>query len=146
MAENKEIEQKDAALDALIAEKTAEIRAQQRIEEEDNQETAKKLNIQFNDDFTATATLPLGVFYENRLHKTIKMRLFLVSDNLENTETNNYLKLLQMYTTTIVSLGEIPKEQLTFDFFKNNMPSKELDTLIVLQTEIKKKREETPGI
>ena len=129
-----------------MTKKTQNEAAEKAAELLESQAILKQANVVVHDDFTATGTLPLGIFHNGKLHKSFKMRLIMVADTMKNKQEDAYLRMLQTYTSPVESIGEIPSEELTLEFYQQNFPSRDLDTLVETQSAIRKKRESTSGI
>ena len=139
---NEEIRQ--AALN-LVRERAIKQKANEIEEQAQKEALIKKTNMVIHDDFTATGNLQYGIYFEGKLHKSFKIRLIMVSDTMKNKQ-EGYLFTLETFTAPIISLGEIPQEKLSLEFFQEYLPSRDLDTLIEVQSEIRKKRENTSGV
>lgn len=85
-----------------------------------------------------------GIEFGGELHYDVEMRLMTIQDNiaaLEEVGPESGMRITDsMMRRAIVSVGAIPKEELTLDLLREQLGDDEYDVLTALQARIKKKR------
>ncbi|PVX80055.1 hypothetical protein [Paraburkholderia unamae] len=93
---------------------------------------------------TGTGTLTFGIEYEGAVHTDFEIRLPMIGDNiaaLEEVGADAPLKLhAAMLARTIVHVGTIPAEVMTYDFLSKNLVDDDFDVLAAAEKDLKKKR------
>lgn len=89
--------------------------------------------------------LEYGLEHAGVIHYEVQMRMVTVEDNLAaiaEVGTESGMKItLAMLARAIVSLGAIPKEEITYQLLVQGLADIDYDTLVELQDRIKKKRQ-----
>jgi hypothetical protein len=98
--------------------------------------------IYYPDKSTVSGYLGQGVLYENKIHRAFTLRMQVVKDTLELTQDESYARTVEAYARTLVSLGDIPKEKITFDFLAENISDQDIDILYAAEKFLLKKRSE----
>jgi len=93
---------------------------------------------------TETGKLTFGIDYDGATHTDFELRLPMIGDNiaaLEEVGAASTLKLhAAMLAHTIVRIGTIPAEAMTYDFLSKNLVDDDFDVLAAAEKELKKKR------
>lgn len=85
-----------------------------------------------------------GIEFKGELHYDVEMRIVTIQDNIEAIEevgAQSGMRITDsMLRRAIVSVGAIPKEELTLDLLRAELVDEDYDVLTDLQDRIKKKR------
>ncbi len=139
--------QNDAEAVKKATEVAKAVKATENVEAIKEQTFLKKYQITVNDDCTiVSGKLAHGIKFNGKRHASFQMRLAVVADNLKATQTGWYAKMVEIYANTLLSLGDIPKEKITFDFLINNMTDGAIDVLYAAEAELLKKLEAEESI
>lgn len=93
---------------------------------------------------TQLSSLEYGIEHDGALHYDFEMRLTTVQDNIDALEVvgaDSGLKIsMAMFAASLIRLGTIPKEALTYEFLASRLADSDFDRLAAAQGELKKKR------
>lgn len=93
---------------------------------------------------TQTGTLTYGVEHEGVVHTEFELRLPTIGDNIAALElvgaASNMKVNAAMLAASLLRIGTIPKETLTYEFLCENVVDDDFDTLVDAQVVLKKKR------
>ncbi len=93
---------------------------------------------------TQTGKLVYGIEHSGKVHVDFELRLPTIGDNitaLEEVGTESNLRLgVAMMAASIVSLGDIPAEEITFELLAKELVDDDYDVLKLAQTQLKKSR------
>lgn len=94
---------------------------------------------------TLKGQLPHGIVFGGVPHTAFEIRLPMIRDNVTVLSQHANLKPLEVslgvMAEAIVSLGEIPKKELTLDFLLQNLTEADFDVLNEAFEALKKKRQ-----
>ncbi|MGK0686855.1 hypothetical protein ACSFC0_15990 [Serratia marcescens] len=92
-------------------------------------------------DFTHSATLPIGVFYQGQLHRDFTIRMSTVGDEIAVVEDGipESGTLVGVMARCLTTLGSIPAEEITYQLLCDALVSEDYQALRTAQQEAKKK-------
>ncbi len=92
-------------------------------------------------DFTHSATLPIGVFYQGQLHRDFTIRMSTVGDEIAVVEDGipDSGTLVGVLARCLTTLGSIPAEEITYQLLCDALVSEDYQALRTAQQEAKKK-------
>lgn len=92
-------------------------------------------------DFTHSATLPIGIFYQGQLHRDFTVRLSTVGDEIAAVEDGipDSGTLVGVMARCLITLGSIPAEEITYQLLCDALVSEDYKALRDAQQEAKKK-------
>ncbi|MBN3900800.1 hypothetical protein H3H12_00575 [Serratia marcescens] len=92
-------------------------------------------------DFTHSATLPIGVFYQGQLHRDFTIRMSTVGDEIAVVEDGipDSGTLVGVMARCLTTLGSIPAEEITYQLLCDALVSEDYQALRTAQQEAKKK-------
>ncbi len=95
-------------------------------------------------DFTHSATLPIGVFYQGQLHRDFTIRMSTVGDEIAVVEDGipESGTLVGVLARCLTTLGSIPAEEITYQLLCDALVSEDYQALRTAQQEAKKKLSE----
>lgn len=95
-------------------------------------------------DFTHSATLPIGVFYQGQLHRDFTIRMSTVGDEIAVVEDGipDSGTLVGVLARCLTTLGSIPAEEITYQLLCDALVSEDYQALRTAQQEAKKKLSE----
>ncbi|HIE3961855.1 hypothetical protein ACUNFS_03035 [Serratia sp. IR-2025] len=95
-------------------------------------------------DFTHSATLPIGVFYQGQLHRDFTIRMSTVGDEIAVVEDGipESGTLVGVMARCLTTLGSIPAEEITYQLLCDALVSEDYQALRTAQQEAKKKLSE----
>ncbi|MBQ0955082.1 hypothetical protein [Serratia symbiotica] len=95
-------------------------------------------------DFTHSATLPIGVFYQGQLHRDFTIRMSTVGDEIAVVEDGipDSGTLVGVLARCLTTLGSIPEEEITYQLLCDALVSEDYQALRIAQQEAKKKLSE----
>ncbi|HHE0097301.1 TPA: hypothetical protein ACOZYV_000815 [Serratia marcescens] len=95
-------------------------------------------------DFTHSATLPIGVFYQGQLHRDFTIRMSTVGDEIAVVEDGipDSGTLVGVLARCLTTLGSIPAEEITYQLLCDALVSEDYQALRAAQQEAKKKLSE----
>ncbi|WP_164119783.1 hypothetical protein [Serratia marcescens] len=95
-------------------------------------------------DFTHSATLPIGVFYQGQLHRDFTIRMSTVGDEIAVVEDGipDSGTLVGVMARCLTTLGSIPAEEITYQLLCDALVSEDYQALRTAQQEAKKKLSE----
>ena len=98
---------------------------------------------------TEKGRLQYGIEFGGKWHYDFEVRVPTVKDNIEAVEYLTAIKLLSgirvsfaMMVSSIVSLGDIPKDKITFELLSEGLADTDFDAIDQALHRVKKKREE----
>lgn len=93
---------------------------------------------------TQTGKLVYGIEHGGKVHVDFELRLPTIGDNitaLEEVGTESNLRLgVAMMAASIVSLGDIPPEEITYELLAKELVDDDYDVLKIAQSQLKKSR------
>ncbi|WP_434777694.1 hypothetical protein [Neisseria sp. Ec49-e6-T10] len=101
----------------------------------------EKQQIKVHDDFTVTGRLIHGVLFDGKLHYDFKMRMAYAGDTVKLKQDDPYARTIETYSRTLLKLGDIPSDQIDFEFLSSNTTDMDIDILYYADAELVKKRE-----
>lgn len=95
-------------------------------------------------DFTHSATLPIGIFYQGQLHRDFTIRMSTVGDEIAVVEDGipDSGTLVGVMARCLTTLGSIPAEEITYQLLCDALVSEDYQALRTAQQEAKKKLSE----
>ncbi|HGM6997543.1 TPA: hypothetical protein ACKP7N_002883 [Serratia marcescens] len=92
-------------------------------------------------DFTHSATLPIGVFYQGQLHRDFTVRVSTVGDEIAVVEDGipDSGTAVGVLARCITALGSIPAEDVTYQLLCDTLVAEDYKALRDAQQEAKKK-------
>ncbi|MEN4195437.1 hypothetical protein [Serratia marcescens] len=92
-------------------------------------------------DFTHSATLPIGIFYQGQLHRDFTVRMSTVGDEIAVVEDGipDSGTLVGVMARCLTTLGSIPAEEITYQLLCDALVSEDYQALRTAQQEAKKK-------
>jgi len=92
-------------------------------------------------DFTHSATLPIGVFYQGQLHRDFTVRMSTVGDEIAVVEDGipDSGTAVGVLARCITALGSIPAEDVTYQLLCDTLVAEDYKALRDAQQEAKKK-------
>ncbi|MGE8070474.1 hypothetical protein [Serratia ureilytica] len=95
-------------------------------------------------DFTHSATLPIGIFYQGQLHRDFTVRMSTVGDEIAVVEDGipDSGTLVGVMARCLTTLGSIPAEEITYQLLCDALVSEDYQALRAAQQEAKKKLSE----
>lgn len=95
-------------------------------------------------DFTHSATLPIGIFYQGQLHRDFTIRMSTVGDEIAVVEDGipESGTLVGVMARCLTTLGSIPAEEITYQLLCDALVSEDYQALRTAQQEAKKKLSE----
>jgi hypothetical protein len=92
-------------------------------------------------DFTHSATLPIGIFYQGQLHRDFTIRMSTVGDEIAVVEDGipDSGTLVGVLARCLTTLGSIPAEEITYQLLCDALVSEDYQALRAAQQEAKKK-------
>lgn len=92
-------------------------------------------------DFTHSATLPIGVFYQGQLHRDFTVRVSTVGDEIAVVEDGipDSGTAVGVLARCITTLGSIPAEDVTYQLLCDTLVAEDYKALRDAQQEAKKK-------
>lgn len=92
-------------------------------------------------DFTHSATLPIGVFYQGQLHRDFTVRVSTVGDEIAVVEDGipDSGTAVGVLARCITTLGSIPAEDVTYQLLCDTLVAEGYKALRDAQQEAKKK-------
>lgn len=92
--------------------------------------------------FTQGGTLKIGILFDGKLHKDFVVRLSTVGDEIAVIEdgVSNEGQTVAVLARSVVSLGDIPPEDITYALFCDELDLDDFNVLKAAQAETKKKR------
>lgn len=99
-------------------------------------------------DFTHSATLPIGVFYQGQLHRDFTIRMSTVGDEIAVVEDGipESGTLVGVMARCLTTLGSIPAEEITYQLLCDALVSEDYQALRTAQQEAKKKLSELKSV
>lgn len=92
---------------------------------------------------TTTDKLKYGITVDGVVHTDFEMRCPVIGDNIAAVEavgTSSNLRVqVAMMSRTLVKLGTLSPDQITFDLLSNNLVDDDFDVLTRAERELKKK-------
>lgn len=96
---------------------------------------------------TQTGKLNYGVEFEGAVHTDFELRLPTIADNIAGVELvgigSNLKVHVAMMARTLVRLGNIPAESITFELLSDGLVDDDFDVLAAAERDLKKKRKES---
>lgn len=91
-------------------------------------------------DFTHSATLPIGIFYQGQLHRDFTIRMSTVGDEIAVVEDGipESGTLVGVMARCLTTLGSIPAEEITYQLLCDALVSEDYQALRTAQQEAKK--------
>ena len=102
--------------------------------------------VEEEEGFYITGKLGIGIFYQKKLHKSFKMRLPTMGENLALTSKDHTERLIESFAQVLLSLGELPPEQLTYEQLKQRITGPDIEVLFEAQDVLIKKLEAISGV
>jgi hypothetical protein len=95
-------------------------------------------------DFTHSGTLPIGIFYQDKLHRDFTVRMSTVGDEIAVVEDGipDSGTLVGVLARCLTALGNIPEEEITYQLLCDALVSEDYQALRAAQQEAKKKLSE----
>nr|WP_241391873.1 hypothetical protein [Serratia proteamaculans]ULG15975.1 hypothetical protein 591p_00124 [Serratia proteamaculans] len=95
-------------------------------------------------DFTHSAILPIGVFYQDKLHRDFTIRMSTVGDEIAVVEDGipESGTLVGVLARCLTTLGSIPDDEITYQLLCDALVSEDYKALRDAQQEAKKKLSE----
>ncbi|MEL5454803.1 hypothetical protein BMF90_07585 [Serratia sp. OLHL2] len=92
-------------------------------------------------DFTHSASLPIGVFYQGQLHRDFTVRVSTVGDEIAVVEDGipDSGTAVGVLARCITALGSIPAEDVTYQLLCDTLVAEDYKALRDAQQEAKKK-------
>ncbi|AMG89701.1 phage tail assembly protein [Bordetella bronchiseptica] len=95
---------------------------------------------------TEVGRLVYGIEHDGQMHFDFEVRLPTVADNiaaLEEVGSSSGMRVTTaMLVSSIVRLGAIPQEQITYEFLATGLVDEDFDVLTAAQDRLKKKRKD----
>jgi len=94
-----------------------------------------------SDKITCTGALPVGIMYDGKLHQRVELRLATVGDEIAVLEdgVSDAGVPVAVFARTLLTLGDIPADNITYELLCDNLVSEDYGYLIKLRDEVKKK-------
>jgi hypothetical protein len=93
---------------------------------------------------TQTGKLKYGIEVDGVTHTDFELRLPTIGDNIDAVEqvgaTSSLKVHLAMMARTLMRLGTLPAEQVTYELLLQNLVDDDFDVLVAQEMELKKKR------
>lgn len=93
--------------------------------------------------------LTYGIKHEGKLHVDFELRVPSIGDNIDalvdSGAVNNLATNTALLARCLVSLGEIPKDVITYEWLRNALVDEDYDVMLAELAEVKKKRREQKG-
>lgn len=95
-------------------------------------------------DFTHSGVLPIGIFYQDKLHRDFTIRMSTVGDEIAVVEDGipDSGTLVGVLARCLTTLGSIPEEEITYQLLCDALVSEDYQALRAAQQEAKKKLSE----
>lgn len=95
-------------------------------------------------DFTHSGVLPIGIFYQDKLHCDFTIRMSTVGDEIAVVEDGipDSGTLVGVLARCLTALGSIPEEEITYQLLCDALVSEDYKVLRDAQQEAKKKLSE----
>nr|WP_241391030.1 hypothetical protein [Serratia proteamaculans]ULG15499.1 hypothetical protein 465p1_00094 [Serratia proteamaculans] len=95
-------------------------------------------------DFTHSGVLPIGIFYQDKLHRDFTVRMSTVGDEIAVVEDGipDSGTLVGVLARCLTALGSIPEEEITYQLLCDALVSEDYQALRAAQQEAKKKLSE----
>lgn len=95
-------------------------------------------------DFTHSGVLPIGIFYQDKLHRDFTIRMSTVGDEIAVVEDGipDSGTLVGVLARCITTLGSIPEDEITYQLLCDALVSEDYKALRDAQQEAKKKLSE----
>lgn len=95
-------------------------------------------------DFTHSGVLPIGIFYQDKLHRDFTIRMSTVGDEIAVVEDGipDSGTLVGVLARCITNLGSIPEDEITYQLLCDALVSEDYKALRDAQQEAKKKLSE----
>lgn len=95
-------------------------------------------------NFTHSDILPIGIFYQDKLHRDFTIRMSTVGDEIAVVEDGipDSGTLVGVLARCITTLGSIPEEEITYQLLCDALVSEDYKALRDAQQEAKKKLSE----
>lgn len=95
-------------------------------------------------DFTHSGVLPIGIFYQDKLHRDFTIRMSTVGDEIAVVEDGipDSGTLVGVLARCLTTLGSIPEDDITYQLLCDALVSEDYKVLRDAQQEAKKKLSE----
>lgn len=95
-------------------------------------------------DFTHSGVLPIGIFFQDKLHRDFTIRISTVGDEIAVVEDGipDSGTLVGILARCITTLGSIPEDEITYQLLCDALVSEDYKALRDAQQEAKKKLSE----
>lgn len=95
-------------------------------------------------DFIHSGVLPIGIFYQDKLHRDFTIRMSTVGDEIAVVEDGipDSGTLVGVLARCITTLGSIPEDEITYQLLCDALVSEDYKALRDAQQEAKKKLSE----